>query len=272
MAAGNWWGEGAEKVLVDGETVPSTFGTGSEDYFNYSWSRPDLFSHPYCGQPLDSGPDTSGYVSNHRFQVMDAIPFERSLAFFMELWTHNPTPGLSYARIAYHYARPNVVDDHRALMPSDLRIPALAKRRPQALGAASGARFLLADECRPEATAGSPGTVQEPLATQLRVVEWRAAKGARLKLRFPTEKDGRAPIRLVAVHRPGGAVVRAFLDRQPVRFAGGAETVALRSAHAVRVLNVHLAPVEVKAGEHELELECVEDGLVGLDYVWVGRY
>ena len=127
-AGGNWWGEGDEKILVDGESVPSTFGTGSEDYFNYSWSRPDLFAHPYCGQPLDSGPDTAGYVSNHRFQVMDAIPFEKSLAVLMELWAHNRTPGLSYARIAYHYARPGAIDDHRALMPSDLRVPVLPKR------------------------------------------------------------------------------------------------------------------------------------------------
>ena len=68
-AGGNWWGEGDEKFLVDGEKTPSIFGTGSEDYFNYSWSRPDLFANPYCGQPLDSGPDTAGYVSNHRFQI-----------------------------------------------------------------------------------------------------------------------------------------------------------------------------------------------------------
>ena len=43
-AGGNWWGEGDEKFMVDGEKAPSIFGTGSEDYFNYSWSRPDLFA------------------------------------------------------------------------------------------------------------------------------------------------------------------------------------------------------------------------------------
>ena len=145
-AGGNWWGEGDEKFLVDGELQPSTFGTGSEDYFNYSWSRPDLFAHPYCGQPLDSGPDTAGYVSNHRFQVLDAIPFERSLAALMELWAHNRTPGLSYARIAYHYARPGAIDDHRGLMPSDLKIPPLPKREPKALGGATGARFSYFDQ------------------------------------------------------------------------------------------------------------------------------
>ena len=31
-----WWGEGDEKIYVDGETFPSHFGTGTEDYYGYS--------------------------------------------------------------------------------------------------------------------------------------------------------------------------------------------------------------------------------------------
>lgn len=34
---GGWWGEGDEKFTVDGELFPSTFGTGSEDYFGDAW-------------------------------------------------------------------------------------------------------------------------------------------------------------------------------------------------------------------------------------------
>jgi hypothetical protein len=30
-----WWGEGDEKIFVDGEKFPSSFGTGSEDYYGY---------------------------------------------------------------------------------------------------------------------------------------------------------------------------------------------------------------------------------------------
>lgn len=33
-----WWGEGDEKLFVDGEKFPSTFGTGSEDYVGYAWA------------------------------------------------------------------------------------------------------------------------------------------------------------------------------------------------------------------------------------------
>jgi hypothetical protein len=252
-AYGNWWGEGDEKILVDGELAPSTFGTGSEDYFNYSWSRPDLFDHPYCGQPLDSGPDTAGYVSNHRFQIVDAIPFEKSLGAYLELWSHIRTPGLSYARIVYHYARPGTVDDHRGLMPSDLKIPPLPKREPAAVGGAVGAKFFYVDQLRPEATAGRVETVPFPLATQLQVVE----------------KDGRAEIHFVAVHRPDGAIVRVLLEGKPLPTTDDAAEVRLRSAYAPRVLNVNFKPVELQAGTREIVLECLEPGSVGLDYIWV---
>jgi hypothetical protein len=268
-AGGNWWGEGDEKIVVDGEQVPSTFGTGSEDYFNYSWSRPDLFDHPFCGQPLDSGPDTAGYVSNHRFQILDAIPFEKSLGVFLELWSHNRTPGLSYARIAYHYARPGAIDDHRGLMPSDLKVIPLPRREPVAAGGASGAKFHFVAQLGPEATSGRVETVPFPLATHLEVVQWQAEKGAKLRFKLPIEKDGRAAIHLVAVHRPDGATVRASIDGKPLAAAEGGNTFRLHSAHAPRVLNVNFKPVELKAGPRELVLECVEPGSVGLDYIWV---
>ena len=35
-----WWGEGDEKVFVDGEKFPSHFGTGTEDYYGYAWCWP----------------------------------------------------------------------------------------------------------------------------------------------------------------------------------------------------------------------------------------
>lgn len=267
-AGGNWWGEGDEKILVDGESTPSTFGTGSEDYFNYAWSRPDLFDHPYCGQPLDSGPDTAGYISNYRFQVLDAIPFERSAAVLFELWSHNRTPGLSYARIAYLYGRPGTIDDHRGLMPADLIIPPLPAREPRAAGGASGARFHSFTKLSVEATAGVVETVPFPLATQLRMVLWHAERGARLKFNLPVEQDGRFAIRLVALHRPDGATVRAWVDDTPLVTERGVDVVPLKSAYAPRLLNVAFRPIDLKSGSRLITLDCLEPGVVGLDYLW----
>jgi len=61
---GNWWGEGDEKIFVDEDKIPSTFGTGSEYYFNYAWSSSEIFTLPFCGQPGNNGPTNRGFVSN----------------------------------------------------------------------------------------------------------------------------------------------------------------------------------------------------------------
>jgi hypothetical protein len=268
-AGGNWWGEGDEKFFVDGEKAPSIFGTGSEDYFNYSWSRPDLFADPYCGQPLDSGPDTAGYISNHRFQIIDAMPFDKSLAAIIELLAHSPTSGMSYSRITYYYALPSTIDDHRALVASDLKIQYLPRREFEALGGATGAKSYSFDDLKAEVTGGKLETTPMPLALRLHVVDWQAAKGGKLKFNLPVEKDGKISLHLIAVHRPDGAVVRVLLGGKPLTNEANATEIPLRSAFAPRVLNVNFQPVEVKAGSVTIEIECVEPGHVGLDTLWV---
>ena len=51
-----WRGEGDEKIYVDGESFPSHFGTGTEDYYGYAWCRPERFTgHPFIAQPDGSG-------------------------------------------------------------------------------------------------------------------------------------------------------------------------------------------------------------------------
>ena len=59
-----------------------------------------------------------------------------------------------------------------------------------------------------------------------------------------------------------GVQVRVLLDGKLLPTAEGADEVRLAAAHATRVLNVHFKPVELKAGPHELTLECIEAGLV----------
>ncbi|UCD29955.1 MAG: DUF2961 domain-containing protein, partial [Planctomycetota bacterium] len=118
---GNWWGEGDEKIFVDDDIRPSTFGTGSEDYYNYSWSMSDIFYYPYCGQPRNDGPGNRGFVTNFRWHILDPLPFKQRIAFYMELYTHTETPGISYARIGYHYGIPGLTDDHVTVTREDLR-------------------------------------------------------------------------------------------------------------------------------------------------------
>jgi hypothetical protein len=101
----DWWGEGDEKIYVDGESFPSTFGTGTEDYFGYGWSNPKLFEHPYHYQSHCDGPGTKGHSSIGRWQILDRIPFQTSFRFDMELW-HWADVQMQYGRTVFWYAKP----------------------------------------------------------------------------------------------------------------------------------------------------------------------
>lgn len=81
-----WWGEGDEKIFVDGEAVPSYIGTGTEDHYGYAWCRGEEFSHPFLAQPDGRGNMSPGVSVNLRHRVLDAVEFTRSLVFDMELW------------------------------------------------------------------------------------------------------------------------------------------------------------------------------------------
>lgn len=117
----DWWGEGDEKIYVDGETFPSHFGTGTEDYYGYGWSNPKLFTHAYHSQSRCDGPVTFGRTSVNRFHILDRIPFNTNFKFDMELW-HWKDCKVNMAVTAYYYALPGATDTFPKLEAKDLVI------------------------------------------------------------------------------------------------------------------------------------------------------
>jgi len=107
-----WWGEGDEKVTVDGAPFPDFFGTGTEDYFGFAWSSTATFDHPYHAltQAPPPGNGFSGAFSMNRFLISDALPFRRSLRFELELWHWSDTT-VRMAAMLYWYAAPGGGDD-----------------------------------------------------------------------------------------------------------------------------------------------------------------
>ena len=75
---GGWWGEGDEKLFVDGEKFPSTIGTGSEDYFGYAWCNPNLFQRPYHCQTMDQNNKGHQSVLRWHCRRQRAFPEDRS--------------------------------------------------------------------------------------------------------------------------------------------------------------------------------------------------
>ena len=103
---GGWWGEGDEKVYVDGETFPSHFGTGTEDYYGYAWCMPAVFiDHPFIAQPEGKGSYGPNYTVNARHRSLDGIPFTESLVFDMELW-HWDACIMHYSPTTFWYIMP----------------------------------------------------------------------------------------------------------------------------------------------------------------------
>ena len=97
---GGWWGEGDEKFFVDGEKFPSTFGTGSEDYFGYAWSSADLFQNCFHNQTICEG--NKGHISVNRWQIADNVPFQTSFEGCIEKYWANERP-TQYSCVAYWY-------------------------------------------------------------------------------------------------------------------------------------------------------------------------
>ena len=115
---GGWWGEGDEKFFVDGEKFPSTFGTGSEDYFGYAWGNAHLFQQPYHCQTMTQ--DNRGHQSLLRWHITDNVPFSTSFEGCIEKYFGNQERGTLYACLACWYLAPDGIDPYEPV-PVDKR-------------------------------------------------------------------------------------------------------------------------------------------------------
>jgi len=133
---GGWWGEGDEKFFVDGETFPSTIGTGSEDYFGYAWCHPGLFQFAYHCQTMTE--NNRGHQSVLRWHVTDNIPFQKSFEACIEKYYPNSV-GTLYACLPCYYLqawpsppirspRGTIQQRRRRSSPSSNRSPNPARR------------------------------------------------------------------------------------------------------------------------------------------------
>lgn len=124
-----WYGEGDDFIYIDGSKEPVLHGTGTEDYFNTSWSPKTAFQTPQFGAPRVNTSDDA-YTSNgwlgkshvYRFNISDPIYFDKSLRFTIE-HGHNNNLVLDLRSVAYWYQNTaeRVADiggpEKRAIMP-----------------------------------------------------------------------------------------------------------------------------------------------------------
>ncbi len=79
-----WFGEGDEKVYIDGEKQASIWGTGTEDYFLSAWGLKKV-STPYFGVPyFDQWGIVGGHTSAYRWHIQDPMVFQKGIKVTME--------------------------------------------------------------------------------------------------------------------------------------------------------------------------------------------
>lgn len=80
----SWFGEGDEKIYIDGEAKASIWGTGTEDYFLSAWGLKTT-STPYFGVPyFDQWGIVGGHTSAYRWHLTDPLVFNKGIKVTLE--------------------------------------------------------------------------------------------------------------------------------------------------------------------------------------------
>jgi len=79
-----WWGEGDDKIYIDGDENPTLWGTGTEDYFGNAWGLRPTQSLFYGCIFLDPEESRLRRLTAYRFHIADPIPFKRSIRVTIE--------------------------------------------------------------------------------------------------------------------------------------------------------------------------------------------
>jgi hypothetical protein len=261
----SWWGEGDEKVFVDGEEFPSHFGTGTEDYYGYAWSNPNTFASPFHAQPYGRGANRIDLAVNSRYRALDAIPFTKSIQFDMELW-HSHATTVNYAPAAFFYATAgstvNVEPD-----PTAAKLP--VKRATESFRVAGA---IEGEKMKVIAKTGGETEVQDVPAwhwSRDSQLWWLDAKvGDKLTLEFDVEKAGRYKVIANLTKAPDYGIIQIRVnDRKSDQTFDRYFTSVVHDA-------IDLGSFELKKGANRLTIEIVGSNekaihrhMFGLDYL-----
>jgi hypothetical protein len=268
---GNWWGEGDEKIFIDRDSFPSFFGTGSEDYFNYSWSSSRLFSYPYCGQPRNDGPGNRGNVVNFRWHIIDDIPFHEKVSFAMELGHHGTVPGFVYGRIVYFYALPELVEDHPRISDEDLGGIAYRTWSPEPYKGSAGFQFIQAETVMGR----QPNMLIEAGNKWANgsLVMWRPVhKGESISLFIPLKQTlPSTRIGFTLSHGPQGGLVSLQVNGRSIEVNGN-RTIDLFEPNLQILRNHFSEPLPLNRGTNEITFIYQGSEInrtIGIDFIWL---
>ncbi|MEW5900101.1 MAG: glycoside hydrolase family 172 protein [Acidobacteriota bacterium] len=214
MRSPSWFGEGDEKIYIDGEAKPSIWGTGTEDYFLSAWGL-QMASTPYFGVPYYDEKPIDGHTSAYRWHLHDPIVFNKGIKVTLEhrgwiSFDENPEYKSTswnereddYASVAFWYQTGIPTFAERAPGAHERRLPSLERVVVRARDFIEAKRH---GEGEAMARAGGEGG---------EVLVYRPERQAAAWLEFPVEVKAKEPLRLTVSGScsPEGGRYQALLD------------------------------------------------------------
>ena len=277
--AEGWWGEGDDLFFIDGETTPSMWGTGSEDYFAGAWCFGTEYSFPYLGMPLRARPNADGGLDRcgpelklekspewlwpqawrkgdlwnvYRYHVQDPVPFRKSLRLAIEHGADKNERTDSYSSVAYWY------QDEPHVPPPDM--PPASERMPHYLRLQDRGNGLYEGEDFVDETTATGGRVTEAgmgfwgnLCSRQAALEWNpGGKGESLSLPLASGPTGWEAIEVAFLCTKRSGIFQPILDGQAV----GGPIDLLQDAVIPAVRKQTLKCGVPPGGPHVLTFEC----------------
>ena len=240
---GGWWGEGDEKFFVDGEKFPSSFGTGSEDYFGYAWGNDHLFQKPFHAQTMTQG--NKGHQSLLRWHMVDNVPFQKSFEGCIEKYYNNDR-GTLYACTARWYLSPEGVDPYGP-------VPVEQRDGYYTRGQMVVAGIKILNEPNGDTQLQQLGDRRNSKWKNDEQLWWTGARpGDKLVLAVPVAKAGRYEVSVNLTKARDYGIVRLSLDGRAV---GG--PIDLYFPDVVNSGPISLGTHDLTAGQHRLTVEIV---------------
>ncbi len=248
-----WYGEGDERVYVDGEKFPSHLGTGTEDYYGYAWGMAEHYSSSFISMPLKDlkGRDNwSGYTTTSRIRGLDAIPFDKSLKFDMEIWNWADCK-VGYSAATFWYARPGATSNRKP-MPTEVAAP-LPEWSKGFKGAVECEDMKVLSKSSGLQVSTQSGALSEGAWSNNTQLFLQATKpGDFIELQVPVTKTGRYHVRLYATKSYDYGIVRVSLSGRIVK------EIDLWNAKPAASGPIGLGNLELKQGAAVLRCEVLD--------------
>ena len=250
-----WFGEGDEKIYIDGESTASIWGTGTEDYFLSAWGLKTTGT-PYFGVPyFDQWGIVGGHTSAYRWHIHDPFVFNTGIKVTLEHFgwiapDENPDyKSMSwnereddYASVAFWYQTGEPTFTARAPHARERRLPSLE-------------RVIAYARDHAELAQHGPGEV---VRQQLELFDgpqllYKPVKAEGAWLEIPFEVKTKEPLVLVL------NMAKSYDFGQYQASLNGVKLGKVIDLYSAKVVNeeVHLLDFWPDPGTYTLRLECV---------------